>query len=146
MSRPAVPPPEPGADPAYDYLCNKRERFRALMDGRITVEQYVASVKREVHEMLKRGGGVVTGGQIADPAITAVEQAVGTDYAYGVLRENVETMREAIIFALDEGRIGDHLGHWDRTGGHGSGCPACIANREAKRRLREALPPRGAAS
>jgi hypothetical protein len=50
-------------------------------------------------------------------------------------------MREAIIFALDEGRIGDHLGHWDKTGGHGAGCPACIANREAKRRLREALPP-----
>ena len=89
-------------------------------------------------------GGAATRPHEAPPA--AAVPALGADPAYDVLRENVEAMREAIIFALDEGRIGDHLGHWDKTGGHGTGCPACIANREAKRRLREALPPRGAAS
>lgn len=37
-----------------DYLVQKRDRFRRLMEGRITVEEYVEMVKEEVHERLLR--------------------------------------------------------------------------------------------
>ena len=46
---------------------------------------------------------------------------------------------EALEFVRDEGMLGSHSAHWDRTDGGGSGCPACEANRKARERISAAL-------
>jgi hypothetical protein len=46
---------------------------------------------------------------------------------------------DALRALLRDGALSAHTGHWDRTGGSGSGCPVCIQQREASAAARRAL-------
>jgi len=50
----------------------------------------------------------------------------------------VTKLRKALERALRE-LGGQHSGHWDSTGGHGSGCPVCIHEGEVRDELRAVL-------
>lgn len=44
-----------------------------------------------------------------------------------------------VVEAAREMRLWGHSSHWDRTGGAGSGCPACQAEHEQYSKLRQTL-------
>ena len=49
------------------------------------------------------------------------------------LRARVERLKE-ICDIYRDASLQSHIGHWDETGGGGSGCPQCIRASELRKR------------
>ena len=58
-------------------------------------------------------------------------EIIRQDKELTVLREENRRLREVVV-VLRKATYQSHNGHWDMTGGSGSGCPECIRAREAR--------------
>ena len=53
-------------------------------------------------------------------------------------RQEIARLREALEL-YKRASYQSHTGHWDKTGGGGSGCPACLEARDLRNQAEQAL-------
>jgi len=96
------------------------------------IDKKVTELVSEIYNRVD-GRGVLAGSALAE-ALEIADAALRRAKAEGL--EQVSELRKALELYRDASYQG-HSSHWDKTGGSGSGCPACLRAIELRAQARQ---------